>query len=93
MYDETTRTDGWRDLMSRLEIVRETLTNSLRRGKFDTAYNAGTTDDELRAMLWVLDKFIEIPAMAKLEYDSWRDRENKRLAPRQPDVELTRFMD
>jgi hypothetical protein len=44
-------------------------------------------------MLWVLDKFIEIPAMAKLEYDSWRDRENKRLAPRQPDVELTRFMD
>lgn len=74
MYEELEGRDGWKDFIARVKHKRERFREDLLLGKYSSTRPKNLTDKEIRAMLFVLDGILDIPASAKAEYENWRKR-------------------
>jgi hypothetical protein len=71
--------DGWRDFIGVLAGYRHQLEQSLLQGKFATTHRPnGTTDDEVRAMIFMCDRLLSIPTTIESRYAVTRERQKER---------------
>lgn len=81
LYGELEAHPGWRDLVARVEKWRTQLLEDLRWGHLRQRRIQGVdldvTDDDIRAMLYMLGLVLDIPAAAKTAYEQLRQLEDE----------------
>lgn len=89
LYTELERHPAWRDLIARVEGWRGQLLEDLRWGRLRRGRAFGTTDDDVRAMLYALGLVLDVPAGAKAAYDQMRQLDDE--ATRRREAAEARF--
>ena len=83
-YEDVKRMDGWRDYMAIIEAWRRNLEENLTWGRFSRGRRPfGTSDDDIRAMLFVLNRLMTIPAEIDASYQRLRQVESAVQAQRE----------
>lgn len=79
IYEHLEGDKGWKDFLGRVKAVREQLVNDLVKGKFSHNRPNVLTDDDVRAMLFIVDRLLDIPAGAKAEFEAWKQRQDSQV--------------
>lgn len=78
-YETIASMEGWRDFIGVVTHYRQQLERSLLEGKFAPVQRPNaTTDDEVRAMIFICDRLLGIPSAIASRYDITRDRQKQR---------------
>ena len=77
LYGELEAHPAFRDFVGIVERWRTQLLDDLRWGHLRRGRAFGTTDDEVRAMLYILGNVLEVPTSAKESYDRLRVLEDE----------------
>lgn len=74
LYEELRHTEGWRDFITLVTNYKTQLSNDLLTGKFSGSREPGVTDNEIRAMLFVINRILAIPTEIDLRYEMWKQQ-------------------
>lgn len=79
-YQEAEHTAAFRDWVAHLDRWQTQLIDDLKWGHLRRGRVFGTTDDEIRAMLYMLHLVLDVPAQAKAAYERLRAMEEQAAA-------------
>lgn len=77
-YEEAQATSGWKDFISRIDRMRQQLQEDLLALPSRRRSHKEVDDNALRAMLFAIDRILEIPYIVNEEYARWRRLQDER---------------